>query len=317
MARNRVQHQKGLSDAEFERRYGSEDLCRAAWFAKRWPNGFQCPRCRASKHSVLRTRNLLQCSRCRYQVSLIAGTMMEGTKLSMTVWFRAMHLLTQGKKGLSSLELGRRLGISYNAAWRLQQKIMQAMLERDRTYPLGTTGGHLQIDDVYAGGESTGRGTGRGRPNQTPFIAAVETAPDGRPLYARLQVVVGFRRVEVERLCCQIAPDTTVVSDSYQGFRAFEQPHLRHVRYVTGSTRASARMPEFFWVNTFIANVKNSLVATYRAVRPKHLPRYLGQFQWRFNRRFNLQTIVDRLAVSLAVAPPMPYRLLKLAESRW
>jgi transposase-like protein len=79
---------------------------------------------------------LLQCRRCRYQTSLIAGTILQGTKLPMRVWFRAMHLLVQGKKGLSNIELGRRLGISTNAAWRLQHKLMQAMLERDRRYKL-------------------------------------------------------------------------------------------------------------------------------------------------------------------------------------
>ena len=59
-------------------------------------------------------------------MSLIAGTVLQGTKLPMRVWFRAMHLLAQGKKGLSNIELGRRLGISTNAAWRVQHKLMQA-----------------------------------------------------------------------------------------------------------------------------------------------------------------------------------------------
>src|SRR5215831_17273021 len=97
MPRNRVQHQKGLSDDAFEQRYPDEEACRK-----------------------------VQCRRCRYQTSLIAGTVLQGTKLSMRVWFRAMHLLGQGKKGISNIELGRRLGISTNAAWRLQHKLMQA-----------------------------------------------------------------------------------------------------------------------------------------------------------------------------------------------
>jgi hypothetical protein len=96
----------------------------------------------------------------------------------MRVWFRAMHLLAQGKKGLSNIELGRRLGISTNAAWRLQHKLMQAMLERDRRYPLGAAGPRIEIDDAYIGGE----GSGRGRRGLTPFIAAIETSDDGRPL---------------------------------------------------------------------------------------------------------------------------------------
>jgi hypothetical protein len=75
--------------------------------------------------------------------------------------------------------------------------------------------------------------------------------------------------------------------------------------------------PAFRWANTVLANVKNSLLATHRAVAAKHLPRYLGAFAWRFNRRFVLKTIYERLAIAAAATPPMPYRLLKLAEARW
>ena len=78
----------------------------------------------------------------------------------MRVWFRAMHLLAQGKKGLSNIELGRRLGISTNAAWRVQHKLMQAMIERDRRYKLGAAGPRIEIDDAYIGGERTGRAPG-------------------------------------------------------------------------------------------------------------------------------------------------------------
>jgi len=86
----------------------------------------------------------------------------------MRVWFRAMHLLAQGKKGLSNIELGRRLGISTNAAWRVQHKLMQAMIERDRRYKLGANGPRIEIDDAYFGGERTGEGAGRGRRGHTP-----------------------------------------------------------------------------------------------------------------------------------------------------
>jgi transposase-like protein len=99
--------------------------------------------------SEIRDRQLLQCRHCRYQTSLIAGTVLQGTKLPMRVWFRAMHLLAQGKKGLSNIELGRRLGISTNAAWRVQHKQMQTMNERDRRYMLGAAGPRIEIDDAY------------------------------------------------------------------------------------------------------------------------------------------------------------------------
>ena len=170
-----------------------------------------------------------------------------------------MHLLAQGKKGLSNIELGRRLGISTNAAWRVQHKLMQAMIERDRRYKLGASGPRIEIDDAYIGGERTGEGAGRGRRGHTPFIIAVETSADGRPLHARLQVVRGFQTGETKRLCAGIAAETTVVSDGGQWFRCIaEQPGILHERHVTGSDRAAARHPSFRWANTMLANIKNS-----------------------------------------------------------
>src|SRR5260370_42689422 len=80
----------------------------------------------ATEYCQIRERQLLQCRHCRHQTSLIAGAILQGTKLPMRVWFRAMRLVAQGKKGLSNIELGRRLGISTNAAWRVQHKLMQA-----------------------------------------------------------------------------------------------------------------------------------------------------------------------------------------------
>src|SRR5258708_33072339 len=132
MPRNRVQHQKGLSDDALEQRYPDEEACRKAWFAWRWPEGFKCPGCTATRYCEIRERQLLQCAHCRYQTSLIAGTILQGTKLPMRMWFRAMHLLAQGKKDFSNIELGRRLGVSTNAAWRLQPKLLQPVTHPDR-----------------------------------------------------------------------------------------------------------------------------------------------------------------------------------------
>jgi ISXO2-like transposase domain len=137
-------------------------------------------------------------------------------------------------------------------------------------------------------------------------------------LRTRLQVVRGFQADETKRLCARINAGTTVVSDGGQWFRCIaDQPGINHERHVTGSDRAAARHAAFRWTNTMLANIKNSLSAAHRAVSAKHLPRYLGSFAWRFNRRFALQAIHERLAVAATTTPPMPYRLLKLAEARW
>jgi len=180
MAKNVVQFQKGLSEAAFRSQYGTEEQCRTALFSWRWPQGFVCPKCGGTHSVVLRTRPIHQCSTCRHQVSLIAGTIFHSTKLRLTTWFAAIYHLTQGKNGLSSLELARRLGVSHYTAWKIQHKLMQVMLERDQDKPL--TGERIEVDDAYIGGERSGGKRGRGSAGKTPFVAAVETTAEGKPV---------------------------------------------------------------------------------------------------------------------------------------
>src|ERR1700674_2648710 len=109
MTMNRVQFQHGLSMAEFLDRYGRGDKCEAALVASRWPGGFRCPECGHAKHTVFvrSRRRYWQCGACRHQCSSISGTIFESTKLGLTRWFLAMHLLTQAKNNVSALELMR------------------------------------------------------------------------------------------------------------------------------------------------------------------------------------------------------------------
>src|SRR6478735_5762165 len=81
MARNKVQFQKGLSEAQFAVLYGTEDQCREAVMRWRWPSGFVCPVCAGEHHSLIKTRALYQCTACRRQTSVIAGTIFAATKV--------------------------------------------------------------------------------------------------------------------------------------------------------------------------------------------------------------------------------------------
>ena len=95
MAKNQVQFQKGLSLPEFLHHYGSEQQCRDALFAWRWPAGFVCPECGHGGYCEIRSRRLYQCHRCHHQSSVTSGTIFEATKLPLTTWFLGMYLLTQ------------------------------------------------------------------------------------------------------------------------------------------------------------------------------------------------------------------------------
>jgi transposase-like protein len=312
VARNSVQFQKGLSEAEFEQQYGTEAACRAALFQWRWPEGFECPICGERRHCEVRSRQLFQCSACRRQTSLTAGTIFAATKVPLRTWFRALYHVTQTKQGISSIELGRRLGVTQTTAWTIKHKLGQVMLERDAGRRLT---GRVELDDAYLGGERSGGKRGRGSPGKTPFLAAVETTPEGKPVRLKLRrvtsfcsrAVEGFARRSLDRTCA-------VVSDGLGCFAAVSKTGCQHTVIKTGSGARAARTPAFKWVNTALGNMKAAITGTYRSIAPKHVPRYLAEFEYRFNRRYDLPAMLPRLATAALQTPPMPYRLLKMAE---
>jgi hypothetical protein len=144
MARNKVQFQKGLSEAAFDALYGTEEKCRVVVIASRWPNGFECPAGGGRAYCEVRSRGLFQCNACRRQTSPIAGTIFASTHVPLRLWFRAMYHLTQSKQGISSVELGRRLGVTQTTAWKIKHKLAQVMMERDATKQLS---GRVELDE--------------------------------------------------------------------------------------------------------------------------------------------------------------------------
>jgi hypothetical protein len=224
-------------------------------------------------------------------------------------------LLTQQKNAISALALKRHLGVSYPTAWSIKHKLLQVMLERDADrQPTGV----IEIDDVSRGGEVHGETPGRGSPNKTPFIAAVAKNHEGHPIALRMSVVDGFRKTELAAWAAKfIHPDSIVVSDGLACFRGIADAGIEHQALVTGSGAAGVELPERKWINTILGNVKTAMKGTYHKAGPQHLPRYLAEFRYRFNRRFDLAAMLPRLGVAAVRTPPMPYRLLKLAEAHW
>lgn len=313
MPKNMVQFQKGMSEDAFETLFGTEEKCWARLVEWRWPRGFVCPACGGDKYSLLVVgrRRLFQCSRCRAQTSVTAGTIFASTKLPLKTWFRAIYHLTQSKGGISSVELSRRLGVTQTTAWKISHKLMQVMLEREGRQPLA---GRVEMDDAYLGGKRRGGKRGRGAPGKVPFIAAVETTEGGQPHRIKLCRVKGFRRDEVERASKAILScGALAVTDRLPCFSGVKAAGCRHAP-VRDSGSKAVQDSIFKWVNTMLGNIKSALLGTYRAVRAKHASRYLASFGYRFNRRYGLAAMLPRLAWISLRTTPMPYRLLKLAE---
>jgi hypothetical protein len=261
---------------------------------------------------MLKCRELFQCTGCRRQTSLIAGTIFASTKLPLRLWFRAIYHLTQSKQGISSIELGRRLGVTQTTAWKIKHKLKQVMLERDGDKSLT---GRVEIDDAYLGGQRRGGKRGRGAPGKTPFVAAVETTSEGKPVRLKLRRVAGFSGSSISAFARRsLGPDCAVVSDGLHCFTSVTDAGCSHQVINTGSGYRAAQTPAFKWVNTALGNIKAAITGTYRSINSKHVPRYLAEFEYRFNRRYDLAAMIPRLSWAAVRTPPMPYRLLKLAE---
>ncbi len=313
MARNRVQFQKGLSMAEFNKLYGIEERCHAALVQMRWPDGFVCPDCGGVEHSYSRDRRIFQCSACRVQTSAKAGTIFHKSKTPLTKWFLAMHLLTSAKNDISGLELARQLGVKWDTAWLIKQKLMEAMRQRNSIYKLD---GDVQIDDAYLGGEQPEKPgkAGRGAANKIPFVVAVATR-DGKPTYTQLRRVAGFTKEAIrDYAVANIRRGSYVFSDGLGCFLGLADAGMRHVPVLTGGGRPKNTI--FKWVNIGLGNIKSAITGTCRSFDGQHTDRYLAAYEWRFNRRFDLRKNVGRLARSALATLPQPRRSIALVRMR-
>jgi ribosomal protein L37AE/L43A len=313
MPMNRVQFQQGLSMAEFMEQYGTDAQCEMALADARWPTGFACPKCSSPASSSFRREGRLywQCAACRHQCSVISGTIFEATKLPLSRWFLAMHLLTQAKNNVSALELKRHLGVSYPTAWLVKHKLMEVMRLREDSRRLT---GRVEIDDAYLGGERSGGKTGRGSENKVPFIAAVQTTNDGKPVVACFKQAP-FTKEAVQAFAAKsLVRPLTVVSDGLGCFTATGSAGV-HERIVTGGGKASVKLRQFQAVNTVLSNLKTAMAGTYHAVKfNKYAHRYLAEVQYRFNRRFDLRSILCRLTRIAAITKPHTRVVIREAE---
>lgn len=306
MSTNRIQFQPGVSLTAFFQRFGTRAQCQLALFDMRWPNGFACPKCASSEFSRHErgTRLLLQCCQCRRQTSLTAGTVFDASKLPLTTWFLAIHLLTQSKTGMSALQLMRDLGVSYRSAWLLKHKLMQVMLGQERERKLETL---VQIDDVFVGGERQGGGRGRVAPNKVRVVAAVQTTGKGKALLTRLDVVPNWQKSTIARWAAKaLSAGTHVVSDGLATFTAVKDAGFTHEPVIVSSTgKAAGQHPRFLAVNTTLGNLKTWIASTFKGFKLSHYTqRYLAEFQYRFNRRFDLSSILNGLLRDALMSAP-------------
>jgi len=267
-----------VSLLEWQNRYGTERACEKVLVKIRWPNGFICPRCNSKDASYITTRKVYQCSQCRYQVSITAGTLFHSTNLSLVKWFWAIYLAATDKGGISALRLAKHISVSWPTARKMLKKIRVAMADRDSAYRLENL---VEFDDAYVGGKRTGK-RGRGAAGKKPILVAVETRGEKAGFMAVEAVDVISKETVCDFLQNHLKVGQTVRTDAFPALNSVKEMHC-HQKKVVPAEEISKWLP---LVHVVIGNLKKFLNGTFHGVSLKYLQEYLDEFSYRFNRRF-------------------------------
>jgi len=251
---------------------------------------------------------LLQCADCGYQTSVTAGTILQDTRTSLQLWFRAMWWITTQKNGTSALGLQRVLGLRrYETAWTWLHKLRRAMVRPGRDL----LAGRVEVDESYLGGPEEGL---RGRHLGTKALIVVAAQEDGKGI-GRIRM----RRIKdasTESLLPfveeSIEPGSVVHTDGWLGYAPLEtRGYVHEITFLHGRKKSpSELMPR---VHRVVSLLKRWLMGTHQgAVSHKHLDYYLDEFTFRFNRRKSGSRgkLFFRLAQQAVAVEPVPYEML-------
>ena len=267
-----------VSLLEWQKRFGTESACEKVLVKIRWPDGFICPRCKSKVASFITTRKKYQCSQCRYQISITAGTLFHSTNLPLVKWFWAIYLISTDKGGISALRLAKHIGVSWPTARQMLKKIRMAMADRDGTYRLQNL---IEFDDAYVGGKRAGK-RGRGAAGKSPILIAVETREEKAGFMAVETVDVISKKTVREFLQKHLKEGQTVRTDGFPALSPVSEVH-DHQKKVVPVEESTKWLP---LVHVVIGNLKKFLNGTFHGVSMKYLQEYLDEFSYRFNRRF-------------------------------
>jgi len=277
---------------EIQQRFGTDENARRYLEEIRWPNGVVCPHCKnadqkriweiqANDAAKIRA-GLYQCAECKKQFTVTVGTIFEDSHIPLRKWLVAWYLLCSSKKGMSSLQIQRMLGLgSYRTALFMMHRIRYALAHPAFT---GMLKGVVEVDETYVGGKTHGRGTGKGTPNKTCVVSLVERGGNARSFV--LDRITGQNLKGA--IMQHVQDGSVVVTDDYFGYRPM--PKIFTHKPVKHSAKEYARKEGDFTVHTNTVESKFSLlkrgiIGTFHQVSKKHLPLYLAEFDHRFNHR--------------------------------
>jgi transposase-like protein len=287
--------------------FSSENDCRLHFKQERDKIGVVC-RCGNTTHYWIKSVWSYECKVCRSRTSLRSGTIMQSSNLSFLVWYKTMFLMTATKKGFSSKEIQKQLGLKrYEPVWAMVNKLRKAMGNRDERYTLE---GMIEMDEGYFTVASTdaeqekgirGRGAA-GKQNvavmaeSTP-LEVIETGKKSNHVrYFKAKVLEDHKVEGINEIIKNSLDESSIVftdkSTSYVDIADFVELHITE-KSTKKTTQETLR-----WVHIFISNAKRNFLGNFHKIKRKNLQLYLNEFVYKLNRRYFGDKIFDRLVIA-------------------
>lgn len=292
----------------FTAHFNSEEACRNHFKEERDKIGVVCKRCGHTEHFWIKSRWSYECKSCRSRTSLRSGTIMQGSNLSFLIWYKTMFLLTATKKGFSSKEIQKQLGLKrYEPVWAMVHKLRKAMGNRDARYTLE---GMIEMDEGYFTIESSeiekakgGRGRGAAGKSNVAVMAEsaqLEDVESGKKSsqcrYFKAKVLGSHNAGEINETIKESFDETSIVftddSTSYVDISDYVELHI------TEKSSEKLTKETLRWVHITISNAKRNLLGNYHKIKGKYLQLYLNEFVYKLNRRYFGDRLFERLVIA-------------------
>ena len=297
------------------RELGTEQDCFAFLERQRWPDGVRCAVCgcdrisrieRKSKSKNLR-KNLYQCLEptCKQQFSVTSGTIFHNSRIPLTKWFMAIHMLMDAKKSISALQLQRHLGISsYQTVWHMAHRIRKAMVGNESANLTGI----VEMDESYIGGTKRGRKYQGRRDHKACVVGIKQRGGDLRLIHApdaKIETLARYLKLHVS------SDVEAIMTDELPAYpKALEiSGHDPDKHYTVNHSARIWAEGEITTngIESAFSLFKRGIVGSFHHISAKHLHRYLNEFSHRFNRR-KMPTRFNDLVSRSGQTSPLFYR---------
>jgi len=263
---------------DFYQRFVNEDACIDYLEEKQWHGQPVCPHCGSVTVYRCKSRRIFKCSDCTKQFSARIGTIFEESRLPLQKWFLAIWLLTSHKKGVSSIQIAKHLGVTQKSAWHMLHRIRYAVNSGSFDKPMD---GIVEIDETYVGGKH--RGNLRHNENKAMVIGIVEKNKNKGRIRAMATktadatVALPFIRASLKQ---QAKVQTDESKIYHRVKREWQHDTVNHAKGEYARMGVTTNTIEGAWMH-----LKASLDVIYIGVSPKHLQRYCDEFCYRYSTR--------------------------------